>query len=333
MNFLFLLSLSFSIIPLYQIWIFSYIAMILFITNNILKGNKLYIPGIIYMLILTIYSLIISIYSTDIIQMQVVLCFLLSGFFLFMPSDIKERDVNLVIKLIVGMFFIQVVYYLFSHNAINIWGSLYRMKNIETTQGFTYIRGSGFFEEPSTYSAVLFALLIIKYKLKPYMDKIFIIAWLTLLLNLSALGTLLFLVIGLIILRKHIFTLVSISIILSPIILWILDSRLAGYDAIGSRLSFIIYIFEHNFLVGEGLGHIPKTGQYFVNDSGMIVALIYQLGIIGGMFISLLIYSYNAKYKNILILFMIASLLITKLPAYAPLAFFTLFCNLKESHS
>lgn len=184
--------------------------------------------------------------------------------------------------------------------------------------GKTY-RPTGFYNEPSTYSAFVICLILIRNIITRSIDKLDLFAIFSLFASLSfasiAYGALFLLIINLRGSRalKYLPLILILIIFISPLVIDMLEARTSGdYDAIGLRAGLLEVIFSQSIteiLFGNGPVGVPKEIEYLVNnpglswtknglpalnDNGLFIFIIMKFGVLG----CILLLFYMKKYLH-----------------------------------
>ncbi len=217
-------------------------------------------------------------------------------------------------------------------------------------------RPTGMYNEPSTYSAFVLCLFLIKFSITQKIDRLDLFTILSFFLSLSF-ASIFYGLSLLIILNfkgdkiiKYIPLIVISSFILSPLVISMLDERTSGsYDAIGLRLELFNVLFSQSFieiLFGSGPIGVPYELEYLINnpnlswvknglpalnDNGLIVFIFMKFGLIGC--ISLLIFMRWCLRSNRAFLYN-SLILITKIKYTSALfIFYLIFMTLNKKFS
>ncbi|MND27938.1 hypothetical protein D3C80_184120 [compost metagenome] len=196
-------------------------------------------------------------------------------------------------------------------------------------------RPTGMYNEPSTYSAYILCIFLLRYLLSNKLDKISYITILSFFLSLSFASIFYAFLIIMIFnmnkngLVKYFPVVFLISLALSPLLISMLEARMSGnYDAVGIRTGFFDIIFSQSIeeiVFGNGPIGVPyniegivnsesqswaKNGLPALNDNGLIVFILMKFGLLGC--ISLIIFL-RFKISNNRIFLLNSVLLITKI--------------------
>lgn len=167
---------------------------------------------------------------------------------------------------------------------------------------FLLYRPTGFYVEPSTYSAALVCLLLINYKINPENKWLLVISFLTLLLNFSTAGIIFFfLILMAYILKKNMniksltvmlfLCLLIFSLFFESINFFILDFYNKFMATIDTRLNvfdgYLMHPITGYNIFGYGLFNISESAYTYilqhggaVNDSGLLAYLYMKVGVI-----------------------------------------------------
>lgn len=256
--------------------------------------------------------------------------------FVFLKGDINklEKMVKYVIIFNLSMFFLQFIvvfptgYYIDPLRAITGEPSRYGGGMVIPVIGQVY-RCTGFFEEPSTYAGFIVVLLASKLYLNPKVDKLVIIAAISIIMSFSvaaiAYGLI---IIGYFLLRSKGSYLKYILFLLSPLlvaaVIGIAFERLTSQGGnaqdIRDNLNAMVFAQQLPILIfGNGaLGIMPaaagvmnSTGAIYrlgiasLNDNGMWLFFIIKFGYVGLAIIGSYLFIKTKSTLNRIILFVI----------------------------
>ncbi|WP_323935327.1 hypothetical protein [Aeromonas caviae] len=264
----------------------------------------------------------------------------------FLNLTLKDKDkllriVSIVLIIHLSIFYIQLfVVYVTGGYYIDLL-SPFTGEKARYTWGVTVpfigatFRPTGMYNEPSTYSAYILCIFLLRYLLLNKLDKISHITILSFFLSLSFASIFYaFLIIFIFNMNKNglvkYFPIVFLlSLALSPLLISMLEARMSGnYDAVGIRTGFFDMIFNQSIeeiVFGNGPIGVPydiegivnsesqswaKNGLPALNDNGLIVFILMKFGLLGC--ISLIIFL-RFKFSNNRNFLLNCILLITKI--------------------
>ncbi|MEZ8688513.1 hypothetical protein AB4186_24775 [Vibrio lentus] len=193
-------------------------------------------------------------------------------------------------------------------------------------------RPTGFYEEPSTYSAFIVCMLAARFYVNKTVDKITWFSVFSIIFSFSVASIMYgFLILGYLIFYHSKFNLKIIIAFIFPILVWLLfivvEGRLNAVDNASSiREGLMDVVFNQPksiVLFGNGMlgvpeplapyireGNLWRAGVASLNDNGLWLFMIMKVGVLGLLsFLSLAIF----KLKNKLNIFMFLVLIVTKL--------------------
>ncbi len=167
-------------------------------------------------------------------------------------------------------------------------------------------RPTGMYNEPSTYSAYILCIFLLRYLLSNRLDRVSYMTILSFFLSLSFASIFYAFLIVIIFnmnkngLVKYFPIVFLISLALSPLLITMLEARMSGsYDAVGIRTGFFDMIFSQSIeeiVFGSGPVGVPydiedivnsesqswaKYGLPALNDNGLIVFILMKFGLLG----------------------------------------------------
>ncbi|MFH6840058.1 hypothetical protein [Providencia sp. 2024EL-00732] len=180
--------------------------------------------------------------------------------------------------------------------------------------GSTY-RPTGMFNEPSTYFSILLPFVILRYYLSNKLSRVDCWALLSFYLTLSFAAIIISSIFIIIInltgkkIHKLIPFVILLLIVLTPLLINFYELRTSGnYDAIGIRQNLNNALLEQplsDLLFGNGPVGVPLSLEYLylsnalswtkngfaaINDNGLMIFIIMKFGVIGMLFLILIIY-------------------------------------------
>ncbi|HHX8512481.1 TPA: hypothetical protein ACVO12_004748 [Vibrio diabolicus] len=291
----------------------------------------------------------------------IAICFYVSG----LESKVLADSLKVVIAIHVSVFFFQLIvvystsYYIDLLQPFTGEASRYTWGVRLPIIGNTY-RPTGFYNEPSTYSAFVICLFILRYHITNKIDKLDKALLSSLFLSLSFASIFCaFFLMYFIKNNKENYKLkfllaTTVVVTLIPFVIDLLVLRTSGnYDAIGMRLGLFDVIFNQSMLdifFGSGPVGVPREIEYLVNnpgaswarqglpalnDNGLGTFILMKFGVIG-LILLLGILKFNLKSNRHFLCSLV--ILITKLK-YTSFIFliyiFYVFIrkNMKHSHS
>lgn len=358
-------------------WLFSAILLSTFlvVTKNtdLNKGLKQYL---IVSIIVCIYGLkyilwdtyfVPDIYDASFINnflLFAVICLLWWNYITLFSNESLSTKVHSVVKLVLYLHLILIIMQLCLYIFFGFYFDFVEPFTGEVSRNdfflnsyreIGYIRPTGFFVEPSTFTASVICLLAIHIIHNDFeFDKLIVISLVTIIISFSTVGILAALLLTCLLLiisfRRYFKLILSVAfVLLCSSAIWhevffdIVQMQVSKFQrGSGMRTGLLSFFFERDgihFLTGYGpfgveeqLSNAVSSGQGVrsfasMNDSGNLVFLLLRFGLIGGVLFFILILL-QSSFRN-MVLFIIVSL--TKVSILHPIFLFYLAFSFSKS--
>lgn len=254
--------------------------------------------------------------------------------------EVVQTVLKWVILFHVSIFLLQVIYWAFTKEYLDVLKYLTGMKSGSYSKkgivilGEQVVRFSGLFNEPGSFSVVVMALTLPYYSLIKKLDKTIMSSIFCCLMSMSAFGIILVaLLVFVDLLSKKNLSLRTIVVLLLPLSIFIITGGLSKFilrfsdssDFSGS--DFRENMLRHYFSGGhyfDGIRHLDMPDYFVPNDIGVWFTIVLSYGFLGYLMIGILLVYIFFKTKSLIPILIFSIILLTKLKYTYPLIWLAL---------